>query len=104
MCSISLPEILEMVRELDLGPEDSEGFRVGVVLLTSAFKGTNADMLAKYTGYDRREVRKWSKRFRDNGIWEGHRVCAEWSDEKYGVVAFVLDVCVGQGLVERSLE
>ena len=85
--------------------ENDTSHMSGVILLSSIFIGTNADNIAKFTGYLRSSVRRIAKRFRKNGIWETDNkvYCewAEWEDPEPNVIAFVLDVLCGSGKVNR---
>jgi hypothetical protein len=101
MAKLKVEKIKAEVRRMDPKlDENDDGFKTAVILLSSAIKGTNADDLASFTGYSRDFVRSRAGNFRKNGIWENGKVRADWSG-KDGGCAFWLDVCCGDGLMER---
>ena len=82
--------------------ENPELFKAGVVLVAALSVGANADRIAKFTGYNRDEVRVMAKRARAGKLWIGHNRfdIDSWFQEG-GQIAFTLDCMVVQGKLER---
>ena len=81
--------------------ETEPGFDAGLVLLGSAVVGPNVKRISSWAGIPRDIVALYGKRLRDNGIWVGSKIHAEWFDEKTGGIAFFCDVNVALGHMER---
>lgn len=73
-------------------------------LLASAIVGPNVRAICHFLGLRRDEtaVAMAGRRLRANGIWKGSRIYHSGWFNKDGGMAFCLDVCVAQGLMERS--
>lgn len=98
----TMDRIRGVVEAIDPGmaPED-DAYRASVILVASINVGPNADKIAKLTGYPRSYVRAIGSRLRQNGIWAGDRVCADWLDPEEGWVAFMCDLNVALGVLNR---
>jgi len=83
-----------------LSPED-ESFKAAAVLLAGLEIGLNISKLSKALGYDRSLVCKFAYNLRKSRVWRGRKTYANWNDEESGGVAFWMDVCVAQGLMEK---
>ena len=83
--------------------ENPELFKAGVVLVAALSVGANADRIAKFTGYNRDEVRVMAKRARAGKLWIGHNRfdIDPWFQEEGGNIAFTLDCMVVEGTLER---
>lgn len=82
--------------------EGSEVYDTALVLLSSVEVGPNVTRLCAFTGLPRTFVGQRAKRFRANRVWRGSKVAAaEWFEEGTGGIAFLMDVAVGMGLLER---
>jgi hypothetical protein len=102
---IRIKRLRNIVHEMDPSlSEDDESFKVAMVLLASGHHdgGPNGQRLAKFTGFPLPLVSVWGRRFRENGIWDGSKVVANWDDPEVGSIEFWMDVACGQGLVERA--
>ena len=100
---ITLPMLTKELKKFDITP-DSEEYIVGLTLLGSLQVGANADSVANFIKQPRRVVRVIGKRLRDNGIWEGGKVCCRWFEKKNGGAEFCLDCCVGMGWLNKVEE
>ncbi len=76
----------------------SDDDRAGVVLLAAASLGANVRRVAAATGFRRAFVAECSRNLRKSGVWRGANTYADWDDG----IAFMLDVMVARGLMERS--
>lgn len=102
--SVTIEQIREDIRQMDDGlEEDSDGFKVAVIVLSSAIIGPNIKRLARFTGYGRDFCSEISRHCREGGLWRGGRVYhSGWDDEKTGGIAFWLDCALAQGYIERT--
>jgi len=94
---------LAVEENIDQSSDDNPDlFRAGVVLVSAISVGTNADRIAKFTGYNRDQVREIGRRLRKNKLWSGHGFYIEpWFHKKTGIVAFILDCMIANGEIER---
>jgi hypothetical protein len=104
--SIPLSELKRMV--LEAGTEDGweegvEEFEAGLVILAPFSIGTrDPAAVAAYTGVPEPLVREFAERLIANGIWRPDgKIGANWFDPEYGDFAFMLDVFVALGDLER---
>ena len=59
--------------------------------------------LSRITGVSPRVVAEYARNLRASGVWTPDgKTAGQWDDEESGLLAFWLDVWVGQGLLERS--
>ena len=100
---MNVEEIRKEVKRMDqnLNEEDTS-FKAAVVLFSALEVGPSAPKVAEFTGYPLTLCQEFSARLRESGVWKDGKTHCEWFDEKYGEIAFWMDVCVAQGLVERS--
>jgi hypothetical protein len=82
--------------------EDPEYLEAALILFGSAIVGPNIVRVAKWAEMPRKKVAEYSKRLRKSGIWDGHKLSVDWLDEEEGGMAFLLDVMVALGMIERS--
>lgn len=75
-----------------------------MILMASGNVGPNAKRIAKLLGYPRKVVAEKARIARKNKIWVGGKIIAEWLDDKRGGVAFIADVAVLDGILERVFE
>lgn len=101
---MNLHEIETEILKADPGlKRDDEAFKAKVVMLTGAVEGTmDVSRLAKMTGIPRSLVAKFAHNLRENGVWRGRKICANWTDEKEGGIAFELDTCIALGWMKRA--
>lgn len=92
--------IAKMVHDLGLG--DSEDEPVATVMLAALECGANAAAISEFLGWPRGRVRAIGRGLRAAGIWK-HREThhSGWFDEDSGGIAFVMDLAVYKGLLER---
>jgi hypothetical protein len=103
MAPMSLKRIKAEVRRMDpkLDPESS-AFRAAVVLLSALYVGANERNVAEFTGYDRKEIRRWARNLRAAGVWCRGHTASEWDHPEHGGIAFWMDTAVAEGLLKRS--
>ena len=94
-------DVAEIVGKDLTEDEDDIAFKASVVLLSSAVVGPSIERLAKFTGYPRSLISEFSKRLRENGIWKGGKIYANWLDP-HGGVDFICDSMVAVGWMARS--
>lgn len=95
-------DVAEIIdKELSVDTEDDIAFKASVVLLSSAVVGPNIKRLVEFTGYPRSLISEFSKRLRENGIWKGGRIYANWLDPDGGI-EFICDSMVAVGWLARS--
>jgi len=99
---MTLNEVKEAVREMDpILKDDSETFRAAVFLLSTLSVGVRMHKLAKFTGYYWKDVRRWNKNARDNGVFRYGKIFhSGWDEEETGFIGFWLDVLVLQGEIQ----
>lgn len=102
---MTFDEIKAEVKRLDpLIEEDSDSFKVAVILLSSIVTGPGIAQAIQFTGYDFDFVVQVSERLRQNKIWFQDKICCDWFDKEHGVIAFWCDVLCGVGQVQRVAE
>lgn len=83
--------------------ENSDEFKVAMILLASINVGPDEKKIRKLLGYPEDFVATVGKRMRRSGTWtKGGKVAANWADPERGGIAFALDVNVGLGFMERA--
>ena len=101
---MSLEKIKAAVAAVDpqMDPED-DAYKASVILLASISDGIgpSADKIAELTGHPRSYVRTIASRLRKSGIWQGGKVHCNWFDAEEGWVAFMCDVNVALGMLNR---
>ena len=94
--------IFKEIKRLDKTlEEDQEGFKAAAILLASVCVGPNQKKIAAFLKYPRTLVAKFASNLKQNKIWRGKKVYANWGDKKNGVIEFWCDVLVAQGLLKR---
>lgn len=103
----TLAELKQCV--LEIGKEDGweegcEDFQAGLVLLAEFSIGTrDPEAISRFTGVPLPLAREFSERLIGNGIWlPDGKIAAEWDDPEHGALAFMADVWVALGLLERG--
>ena len=91
------------LEKFEFEPDDDKYYLPAEVLLASAVWGPNADRIAGLIQQPRSKVRPIGKVIRKKGIWKGDKVYCEWF-EKDGGVAFMMDVNVAAGFMEKTLQ
>jgi hypothetical protein len=104
----TLEGLKQVVREIgvpDGWSEDSEDFQAGLVLMASlALNTTEPEAISQFTGVPLSVVRRFGRRLLANGVWqEDGSIAANWDDPENGGLAFMLDVWVATGDLERQL-
>lgn len=98
---MNLEEIKQEVSRMDPNL-NGEGFQAAVVLLSGLQVGADAKKVAKFTGYAPDLVEAFSLRLHRSGVWTNGKTACEWFDKDNGGIAFWMDVCVAQGLMQRA--
>jgi hypothetical protein len=101
---MTIDEIEKAILKMDPGlSRDDEAFKAQVVMLASADQETlSITRLSKFTGLPYSLVAKFGHNLRKAGIWQGRKIHANWTDEKEGGVAFIMDSMVAVGLLKRA--
>src|SRR5262249_25453698 len=83
--------------------EKSEEFQAGLVMLAPLEIGTMApESVSRFTGVPLALVEQFAQRLRASGIWRNDgRIGASWAAAEAGNLAFMLDVWVATGELER---
>lgn len=101
----SLEEIKDVILSSDPQlSKDDPAFQTAVMLLSSAFVGTDIDDLQEFTGYDRDFIEERAVRLVEQEVWVDGVVYSNWTDSEDGYVSFWLDVLVAEGFVARATE
>jgi len=105
--SIPLAELKRIV--LEIGAEDGwkegfEDFQAGLVMIAPlSIKTIDPSVVSRFTGVPEPLVREFADRLIANGIWRPDgKISAEWFDPEGGNFAFMLDVWVATGELERG--
>lgn len=104
---IPLAELKRSVLEIgeaDGWQDGDEDVQAGLVLLAEFSIDTrDPRAISRFTGVPLRLVREFSARLIANGIWRPDgKIASEWDDPENGAMAFMLDVWVALGLLERG--
>jgi len=92
----------EVIRVTGIVDKKNKDFKVGCILLASAILGANERRIAKFLSYSLQFVKNIGENLRENKIWQGRKVYANWFDKKNGGIAFNCDVAVGLGFLKRK--
>lgn len=92
-------EVVRMDPSIDLR---SDSYKAALCLLASVHVGPDPEKISGFTGVHPDLVGSFAERLTASGVWHKGRVYCEWFDKVNGGVAFWLDVCVAQGLIERA--
>ena len=76
-------------------------FKAAVCLLSALQVGPDVDKVAEFTGFPRKTVNEFAERLIEGGVWKDGKTCCEWFEKDNGGIAFWMDVCVAQGLMQR---
>lgn len=77
-------------------------YNASLVLLSSAFIGTNEKEIAAFTKVPMEQIKEFAKNLRAQKVWhKGKLYHSGWDDEKNGGIAFAMDSCVALGWLER---
>ncbi len=97
-------EMLEKeVLKINGTKELEESEKIGVILLSAAFKGVDTEKIREFTKYPRRLVRRVIKWLRDSGSYEDGKLNVEWF-KKGGGIALLCDTMCVQGLMQKSFK
>lgn len=99
---MTLDEMKKALVELDGDDWTPEQWNAGLILLAGVEVGPNADKIAGFTGIPRSKCREIGARLRENGVWHGEKIAVDWLDEETGGVAFLCDVNVALGILQRA--
>jgi hypothetical protein len=59
--------------------------------------------ISRFTGVPEPLVREFAGRLIENGVWRPDgKIGGEWNDPEYGGLAFMLDVWVATGMLEKG--
>jgi len=100
---LDLDYIHREVKRLDpkLG-EHTDTFATAVCLLAAALVvGPNVRRVARFTGYHVPFVKSRFERLRKQGVIRRGKFNVEWDHKTEGGVAFWMDVCVAEGIMDR---
>lgn len=87
---------------LDNSDDSSDEVICGAVLLAAYERGAKIRRVSKATEIPAKRLRFFFDNFLANGVFTAHgEVFAEWFHDEHGVIAFVLDVAVGRGLLKK---
>ena len=105
--TIPLSELKRIV--LEIGKEDgwmegSEDFQAGLVMIAPlSIKTMDPSVLSRFTGVPEPVVREFADRLIADGIWRPDgKIAGDWFDAEGGNFAFMLDVWVAIGDLERG--
>lgn len=90
----------DIVRELEVTPDDGEDFKAAAAMLASLTVGVDADRLCEATGYPERIVHLLVKSLRAAGRCEGDRLVAEWNGDEFDEWGFWIDFVTSHETVE----
>jgi len=97
----SADDVMRSVSEMEDPPRPDTVF-----LACSGIVGPNPDEIHRFiggrAGFSRRQARNWGRRLRQQKIWDGRKIAANWLDKKTGGSAFWLDLAVMDGYLERT--
>lgn len=104
--------VFATIRKMDAPSDPAQAidhgaaFETACVLVASSVLGSDEHEIAKVLAYDPNRVAEWASNLRANGLWLNHGqvLIDHWFDETSGVVGFMLDSLVAQGLVKRSID
>ena len=83
--------------------ENDTAFSTALILLALLVVGTNKKKLSNFTKLPFNFVESRMANFRKGGVVSGHKIGAgKWFEKDGGSMGFCLDVCIGEGLVERK--
>lgn len=99
---VSLKYLNTELHNFGINPTDTKHYVPALVLLASIVVGPNTDRIAAFIKQPRSKVRELGKTIRRNGIWKQDKIDCEWFEKDTGGVAFLLDVNVAAGFMERS--
>ena len=100
---MTLNEIKAEVKKMDPQLDRrTKAFKAAVCLLSALQVGADSEAVSKFTGYPRKLVDAFTERLISGGVWREGKTCCEWFEEDNGGIAFWLDVCVAQGLMDRK--
>ncbi len=71
---------------------ESERFKTYLILLASTVVGPNIKRIASLTGLTRDTVAKRARNLRDNGVWVGQSIPADWTDTRLSTTSLRQDV------------
>jgi hypothetical protein len=105
--SIPLSELKRAVLEIgkaDGWQEDDEDVHAGLVMLAPLSIDTrDPASISRFTGVPLLQVEEYAGRLLANGIWRADgKISGDWDDPEGGGIAFMLDVWVATGLLERQ--
>lgn len=83
---------------------DDPGDQAGLVMIAALEVGPKVRAIAKFTGLPQKTVSGFVQRLRCNGVFTRNRIHANWFDPKEGGVAFICDVLVATGMLNRAHE
>jgi integrase family protein with SAM-like domain len=96
-------EVLEIGKE-DGWAEDDDDFQAGLVMLAEFSIDTRDPVaVSRFTGVPEPLVREFAGRLIENGVWlPDGKIAADWFDQQHGAFAFMLNVWVTTGELERG--
>lgn len=82
-----------------MGESSGKNFEDGVILMSAAVVGPNIVRVAKFARVSREKVRPLFLKLREQKVFRGGEMYVNWFDQDAGGIAFILDVCVAQGML-----
>lgn len=98
--NIDVHDVKKEVRKI-LGEKSGINFDIAVALMSAAVVGPNIVKVAKFAQLSRELIRKPFSILRDNHVFIGPHLNVEWFG-KDGPTAFIMDVLVARGMVQRT--
>lgn len=105
--TLPLAELKRIVLEIgkdDGWQEGDESFQAGLVLIAPLSITTMDPMaVSQFTGVPEPLVREFAGRLIENGVWRPDgKLAVQWNDPENGNLAFMMDVWVAMGELERG--
>lgn len=95
-------QIKEQIKAIDPNLKESEdSFKVAKILLAGTGGVRCTIKLSKFTGVEPEFVKQVKHRLKKEGVWRGKTTFCQWF-EKDGGIAFLCDINVGLGFLERA--
>lgn len=95
-------QVTNMVRKFDPDiAEDEPAFETYSIILAALVVGPNVKKIATFLEIPRLSVAKRAKNLREQKVWIGNKIHANWDGEDGGV-SFIADCLVADGLLARA--
>lgn len=98
---LDLTYIKKQVRKIT-GEKEGAAFDLGVAMLSTCVVGPNIVRVAKFAQLPRETIRQPFNRLRENYVFIGDKLNVQWFSKNDGGIAFIMDLMVAQGLIEKT--